>query len=114
MIKTKKISNTVLVSFEKNFGWDIEGGHSLKKELISKLTTPFSNVLINLDEVNEISNETIEALMVGHRLSKMNRGQISLYNVKIQVYKALRLAKVDHLFFICDEPKPFSQDILMA
>ncbi len=114
MMTIKKLSNTVLVSFENNFGWDKEGSYSLKKELISKLTTPFVNVLINLNEVKEISQETIEALIAGQRLSKMNKGQISLYNVTTPVYKALRFAKVDHLFFICDEPKPFSQDILMA
>ena len=114
MMTIKRFSNTVLVSFENNFGWDREESFHLKNELISKLTTPFSNVIINLKEVKEISKETIEALIVGQRLSKMNKGQISLYNVNTQVYKALRFAKVDHLFFFCDEPKPFSKDILMA
>ncbi len=114
MMTIKKQSNTVLLSFENNLGWNIEESNTFKNELISKLTKPFANVLINLNEVKEISHETIEALIAGQRLSTMNKGQISLYNVTTQVYKALRFAKVDHLFFICDEPKPFSQEILMA
>jgi len=114
MMKIKTFSNTILVSFEKSIQLNRENSFEFKKELISKLTSPYSNIMVDFNEVKEINKETIEALIAGHRLSKMNRGQVSLFNVKERVYRALRLAKVDHLFFFCDEPKPFSQEILMA
>ncbi|MGQ1786989.1 MULTISPECIES: STAS domain-containing protein [unclassified Saccharicrinis] len=114
MIKIKTYSNTILVSFEKSTRLNQENSIMFKNELISKLTFPFSNIIVDFNEVKEIDKETIDALIAGQRLSKMNRGQVSLFNVKAQVYKALRLAKVDHLFFFCDEPKPFSQELLMA
>ncbi len=114
MIKIKTYSNTILVSFDKIAKLDKKNSSLFKKELITKLTSPFSNIIVDFNEVKEIDTETIDALIAGQRLSKMNRGQVSLFNVKEQVYKTLRLAKVDHLFFFCDQPKPFSQDILLA
>ena len=114
MIKIKTYSNTILVSFDKSTQLNEKNSFEFKNELISKLTSPFSNIIVDFNEIKEINKETIEALIAGQRLSRMNRGQVSLFNVKEQVYKALRLAKVDHLFFFCDQPKPFSQEILLA
>ncbi len=114
MIKFKTYSNTVLVSFDKSIKLNKENSFEFKKALIFKLTSPFSNIMVDLNEVKEISKETIEALIAGQRLSIMNRGQMSLFNIKEQVYRSLMLAKADHLFFFCDESKPFSQEILLA
>lgn len=114
MIKIKTYSNTILVSFEKSFQLNNSNSSEFKQQLISKLTSPFSNIIVDFNEIKQIDQKTIEALIAGQRLSKMNRGQVSLFNVKEQVYKTLRKAKVDHLFFFCDQPKPFSQNILLA
>ncbi|WP_075591643.1 STAS domain-containing protein [Labilibacter marinus] len=114
MINIKTHCNTILVSFDKSSKLNRNNTDEFKRQLISKLTSPFSNIIVDFNEVSEINQETIDALIAGQRLSKMNRGQVSLFNVKEQVYKALRLAKVDHLFFFCDQPKPFSQNILLA
>ena len=113
MINIKTYSNTILVSFDKSIHFNRQNSSEFKKELITKFTSPFSNMIVDFNEVKEINKETIDALIAGYRLSKMNRGQVSLFNVREQVYKALRLAKVDHLFFFCDQPKPFSQEIYL-
>ncbi|SMO84452.1 hypothetical protein SAMN06265379_10995 [Saccharicrinis carchari] len=114
MIKIKTLRNIVLISFTKNDRCSSEDISNFKNELIYKLTTPFTNVLIDLEGVDMINKEIVDALVATQRLSEMNECQISLFNLHVQVYKALRLAKADHMFFFCDEPKPFSQDILMA
>ena len=74
MIKVKTYSNTILVSFENTAQLDKGSSSELKKELISKLTSPFSNIMVDFNEVKEINQEAIEALIAGQRLSKMNRG----------------------------------------
>jgi len=113
MINIKTYSNTILVSFEKASKLNKEDSNSFKKELIKKLRSPFSNILVDFNEVKEIDADTIDALIAGQRLSEMNKGQVSLFNVKENVFKSFIKAKVDHLFFFCDIPKPFSQDLLM-
>ena len=114
MIKIRTYSNTILVSFEKNIQLNRKNSALFRDQLISKLTFPYSNIIVDFNEVKEINKEMIDALVAGQRLSKINRGQVSLFNVNTQIYKALRLAKIDHLFFFYDEPKPFSQGLLMA
>ncbi|MCW3804263.1 STAS domain-containing protein [Plebeiibacterium marinum] len=114
MIKIKTYQNTVLVSFDEARNKESIDSVEFKNELIQKLTHPFSNIMVDFAQVNEISAATIDALIAGQRLSEMNKGQVSLFNVKEKVFKMLRSAKVDHLFFFCDIPKPFSSDLLMA
>ncbi|TLX77464.1 STAS domain-containing protein [Labilibacter sediminis] len=114
MIKIKTYSNTILVSFDKCARLSKAHSFQFKNELIKKLTNPFSNIIVDFNEVKEIDSDTIDALMAGQRLSEMNKGQVSLFNVKDKVYKSFKSANVDHLFFFCDRPKPFSENLLMA
>ncbi len=114
MIKIRTYNNTVLVTFDKCNEINKEDSFRFRKELINKLTYPFSNILVDFEQVVDIDSETIDALIAGQRMSQMNRGQISLFNVKEEVFKLFRNAKVDHLFFFCDIPKPFSETLLMA
>jgi anti-anti-sigma regulatory factor len=114
MIKIKTYRNTILVSFEDCTRLNKIDSYNFKQELINKLTYPYSNVMVDFHMVEEINSDTIDALIAGQRLSVMNRGQVSLFNVEEKVYKSFKTANVDHLFFFCDLPKPFSQEILMA
>lgn len=114
MIKIKTYSNTILVSFDESTNLSKDNSFRFKNELIKRLTSPFSNIIVDFNEVKEINSETIDALIAGQRLSEMNKGQVSLFNVKDKVFRSFRSAKVDHLFFFCDRAKPFSENILMA
>ncbi len=114
MIKIKTYQNTILVSFEKEAKINTNESTKFKQELINVLTHPYSNVMVDFGEVNEINLDTIDALIAGQRLSEMNQGQVSLFNVGEKVYKKFRSANVDHLFFFCDIPKPFSEELLIA
>jgi len=114
MIKIKTYQNTILVSFDKETILNTNEINQFKQKLINILTHPFSNVMVDLGQMNEINSDTIDALLAGQRLSEMNRGQVSLFNVGDKILKTFRSAKVDHLFFFCDIPKPFSKELLIA
>ncbi len=113
MIKVKTYNNTILVSFEESKLQENKTA-DFKNQFLKKLTSPYSNLMIDFSGVNEIDQDMINALIAGQRLSSMNKCQVSLFNVKEEVYKTLFEAKVDHLFFFCDLPKPFSQNLLIA
>ncbi len=114
MIKIKTFQNTILVSFEKEAKLNSNEIIQFKSKLINILVRPFSNVIVDFDQVNEIPSDAIDVLLAGQRLSEMNQGQVSLFNVGETVLKKFRTAKVDHLFFFCDIPKPFSKELLIA
>ncbi len=114
MIRIKTFQNTILVSFEKETNLNSNEITQFKNKLINILTNPFSNVMVDLGQLNEIPTDAIDALIAGQRLSEMNRGQVSLFNVGEKILKKFRSAQVDHLFFFCDIPKPFSKELLIA
>lgn len=114
MIKIKTYSNTILVSFDKCNRLSKAHSFEFKNELLKKLAYPFSNVIVDFNQVKEIDIDAIDALLMGQRLSEINKGQVSLFNVKEKVLKAFRSANVDHLFFFCDRPRPFSEKLLIA
>ncbi len=114
MIRIKTYQNTILVSFEKETILNSKDLIQFKNKLINILTRPFSNVMVDLGQLNEISSDAIDALLAGQRLSEMNRGQVSLFNVGEKILRKFRSEQVDHLFFFCDIPKPFSKELLIA
>lgn len=115
MTTIKTINKTILVQLNKiknstkNYDTD-----NLRSNLLKEFTAPFTNVLIDFNEIDEINKETMDALIAGQRLSKMNQGQLSLFNVKERVFNAFTQARVAHMFFFCDLPKPLSKDLVMA
>lgn len=113
MIKVKTYSNTILVTFNTCNRLSRAHSFEFKTELLKKLTYPFSNIIVDFNQVKEIDIDTIDALLMGQRLSEINKGQVSLFNVKEKVLKSFKSANVDHLFFFCDRPKPFSENVLM-
>ncbi len=73
MTVTKTINNTILVKLNKTKNSTKNNNtDNLKKSLLKQFTAPFTNVLIDFNEIDEINRETIDALIAGQRLSKMN------------------------------------------
>jgi anti-anti-sigma regulatory factor len=114
MIRTKQFKNTVLLSFDKNVKLDLSNSRSFKDEVLNLLTKPFTNLFVDLECVEKVDAEGLNALLASQRLSEMNRSQLSLFNVKEDVLKQMKKYNLESLFFFCDRPKPFSEDLLMV
>nr|WP_319401641.1 STAS domain-containing protein [uncultured Carboxylicivirga sp.] len=114
MIKIKVFKNTTLVSFEKKENLDIKNSGDIKSRLMDILKRPFTNLIVDLDKVEKVDDDGLNALMAMQRLSEMNQSQLSLFNVKEGVLKAMRKHELDGYFFFCDRPKPFSDDLLLV
>ncbi len=114
MLNITQISNTVLLSFDRKIKLDNSNSKSFKNEVLSLLTKPFTNLFINLNKVERIDENGLNALLASHRLSRMNQSQVSFYNVSAEVLKAMQRSNLDSSFYFVDRPKPFSEDLLMV
>ncbi len=114
MIKIKVFKNTTLVSFDKKENLDLNTSKDLKSSMMDILKQPFTNLLVDLEKVEKVDDEGLNALMAVQRLSEMNQSQLSLFNVKEGVLKSMKKHELDSYFFFCDRPKPFSDDLLMV
>ncbi|MCU4166693.1 STAS domain-containing protein [Carboxylicivirga caseinilyticus] len=114
MIKIKVFKNTTLVSFESKENLDIKNSGDLKSRMMEIMKRPFTNLIVDLEKVEKVDDEGLNALMAVQRLSEINQSQLSLFNVKEGVLKSMRKYDLDHYFFFCDRPKPFSDDLLMV
>ena len=114
MIKIKVFKNTTLVSFEKKESLDIKTSGDLKSRMMDILKRPFTNLIVDLEKVEQVDDEGLNALMAVQRLSEMNQSQLSLFNVKEGVLRSMKKHELDSYFFFCDRPKPFSDDLLMV
>ena len=114
MLNIKQISNTVLLSFDKKIKLDNSNSKSFKDEVLSLLTKPFTNLFVDLNQVEKVDEDGLNALLASHRLSRMNQSQVSIYNVSAEVLKAMQRSNLDSRFYFVDRPKPFSEDLLMV
>ncbi|MEN8251415.1 MAG: STAS domain-containing protein [Bacteroidota bacterium] len=114
MIRVKVFKNTTLVSFEKEESLNVKTSDAFGARLMDILKKPFTNLILDLDKVEYVDSEGLNALMASQRLSKMNQSQLSLFNVKEGVLKKMKKHNLDNYFFFCDRPKPFSNELLMV
>jgi len=114
MLSIKQIKNTVLLSFDKKVKLDNSLSKEFRDEVLSLLTKPFTNLFVDLTQVENVDDEGLNALIASYRLSEMNRSQVSLFNVSENVLKAMRRKNMDSHFYFVDRPKPFSEDLLMV
>jgi len=114
MLNIKQISNTVLLSFDRKIKLDNSNSKSFKDEVLNLLTKPFTNLFVDLNKVERVDEEGLNALLAGYRLSEMNQSQMSLINVSENVLSAMRKSNLDSRFYFVDRPKPFSEDLLMV
>lgn len=114
MMKIKVFKNTTLVSFESKESLDVKTSDDIKFRMLDILKQPFTNLIVDLDKIENVDDEGLNALMAVQRLSKMNRSQLSLLNVRESVLEFFRKHELDSYFFFCDRPKPFSDDLLLV
>ncbi|MBS2100301.1 STAS domain-containing protein [Carboxylicivirga linearis] len=110
----KVFKNTTLVSFEKEENIDLKNSGDLKSRMMDILKRPFTNLIVDLEKVEKVDDDGLNALMAVQRLSEMNQSQLSLFNVKEGVLKSMKKHELDRYFFFCDRPKPFSDDLLLV
>lgn len=114
MLSIKQIKNTVLLSFDKEVELNNSVSKKFRQEVLDLLTKPFTNLFVDLTKVKNVDEEGLSALMASYRLSEMNSSQVSLFNVRENVLKAMHKKKLDSHFYFVDRPKPFSEDLLMV
>lgn len=114
MICVKVFKNTTLISFDNQSTLDVSNSKSFRGEMMGILKKPFTNLFLDLEKVENVDPEGLNALLAGQRLSEMNQSQLSLFNVKESVLKTMKKHNLDRLFFFCDRPKPFSEDLILV
>ncbi len=114
MIRVKVFKNTTLISFDKKASLDLNNSKSFRGEMMDILKKPFTNLFLDLDQVEDVDPEGLNALLAGQRLSEMNHSQLSLFNVKESVLNTMKKHNLDRIFFFCDRPKPFSEDLILV
>ena len=114
MLSIKQIKNTVLLSFDKEVELNNSVSKKFRQEVLDLLTKPFTNLFVDLTKVKNVDEEGLNALMASYRLSEMNSSQVSLFNVRENVLKAMHQRNLDSHFYFVDRPKPFSEDLLMV
>lgn len=114
MIKIKVFNNTTLVSFEEGEKLSVGNSTQLKSQIMDLLKQPYTNLIMDLEKVEGVDDDGLNALIAVQRLTEMNKSQLSLFNVKEDVLKTMIRHELDSYFFFCDRPKPFSDDLLMV
>ncbi|MBN2164751.1 MAG: hypothetical protein JW717_00575 [Marinilabiliaceae bacterium] len=102
MIKIYQVNSTLLVSFEKNDNLGIIDLRNLIKEMILKLKSPFSNILIDLKGISEIDEKGLRLLELGKKISEMHQSQISIFNANGNLLTQIKENRLYLSFFFCD------------
>ena len=114
MLRIKQIKNTVLLSFDEKVKLDNSNSKNFRDEILNLLTKPFTNLFVDLKGLENVDEDGLNALLAGHRLSRINSSQLSVFNVRDEVLKAMRKHNLDSYLYFVDRPKPFSEDLLMV
>jgi hypothetical protein len=114
MLKTRVHKNTVLFSFENEKGSIDKVAHKLKEQLLNYLRFPYTNLMIDFRNFSAFNEEALDVLRAGQRLSEITHSQVTLFNVGHDALKLMRNENADHQFFFGDQPKPFSEEILLV
>lgn len=102
MIKLYQANTTLLISFDKNDNIGILDIRNLLKEIILKLKSPFSNVMVDLKGINEIDEQGLRIVQLGKRLAEMSGSQMSMYNANGKLLRQIKEGRLYQTVFFCD------------
>jgi len=114
MVRIKVFKTATLISFAKAEKLDSATSQTFRSQMLDILKRPYTNLFVDLEKIENVDAEGLHTLMAGQRLSEMNQSQLSLFNVREDVLESMKKHDLDQYFFICDRPKPFSDDLLMV
>lgn len=99
MLKTEKIGNVVVVSFNQENKINVTVSQKIKVE-VTKLINPHSKLVINLEGINYIDSTGFGMLLSILRTCKNNQSLLKLCNISPEVMELVRLLQLQTVFDI--------------
>ena len=99
MLKVDKIGNVMVVSFDQESKINVTVSQKIKVE-ITKLITPHSKLVLNLEGVNYIDSTGFGMLLSILRTCKNNQSLLKLCNISPEVMELVKLLQLQTVFDI--------------
>lgn len=99
MLKTEKIGNVVVVSFDQESKINVTISQRIKVE-VTKLINPHSKLVINLEGINYIDSTGFGMLLSILRTCKNNQSLLKLCNISPEVMELVKLLQLQTVFDI--------------
>ena len=99
MLKVDKIGSVMVVSFDQESKITVTVSQKIKVE-ITKMVTPHSKLVLNLDGVNYIDSTGFGMLLSILRTCKNNQSLLKLCNISPEVMELVKLLQLQTVFDI--------------
>lgn len=99
MLKVDKVGNVMVVSFDQESKINVTVSQKIKVE-ITKLITPHSKLVLNLDGVNYIDSTGFGMLLSILRTCKNNQSLLKLCSISPEVMELVKLLQLQTVFDI--------------
>ena len=99
MLKVDKIGNVMVVSFDQESKINVTVSQKIKVE-ITKMVTPHSKLVLNLEGVNYIDSTGFGMLLSILRTCKNNQSLLKLCNISPEVMELVKLLQLQTVFDI--------------
>jgi len=99
MLKVDKIGSVMVVSFDQESKINVTVSQKIKVE-ITKMVTPHSKLVLNLEGVNYIDSTGFGMLLSILRTCKNNQSLLKLCNISPEVMELVKLLQLQTVFDI--------------
>ncbi|MHC1704189.1 MAG: STAS domain-containing protein [Tenuifilaceae bacterium] len=99
MLKIDKIGNVMVVSFDHDSKINVTVSQKIKVE-VTKLITPHSKLVMNLEGINYIDSTGFGMLLSILRTCKNNQSLLKLCNISPEVMELVKLLQLQTVFDI--------------
>ena len=99
MLKVDKIGNVMVVSFDHESKINVTVSQKIKVE-VTKLITPHSKLVMNLEGINYIDSTGFGMLLSILRTCKNNQSLLKLCNISPEVMELVKLLQLQTVFDI--------------
>jgi anti-sigma B factor antagonist len=100
MVKTQKVNNVVVASFENMPRLNALVAEQVKEELKSLFNKPNARVIINLDGVQFIDSSGFGVFLSVMKVAANNAGKFKICNVAREVMELFKLLQLHNVFDI--------------
>lgn len=77
----------------------------LKSEIAILCAEGYSNLILNLEDIDFVDSSGLGAILTADRTTKDNQGFLVLYGLNSQVYSLIKIAKLDKVLSIAGSQK---------
>jgi anti-sigma B factor antagonist len=99
MLKVDNIGNVLVVKFDLENKLNVTVSQKIKIE-VTKLVTPHSKMVINLEGINYIDSTGFGMMLSILRTCKNNHGELKLCNIAPEVMELIKLLQLQTVFDI--------------